>query len=297
MNIKFETPILFLIFNRSDCTTKVFDVIREIKPSKLFIASDGARNETEQKVVEQIRIDLMGKIDWDCDLKTLYRDKNLGCKLAVSSSINWFFENVESGIILEDDCLPDKTFFNYCQILLEKYKDSVDVMHIGGNNFQNGIKRGDASYYFSNYNHIWGWATWRRAWKKYDVKMSSFKLFRDHNKIKNIWQNWLVQRIWMKKFKSVYSGKLDTWDYQWTYAIWENKGVCIVPNVNLVSNIGFGELATHTKTKNIVADMAVTPMNIISHPGLIVVDQEADNYYNLNLRWCRRLINKIKAYL
>ena len=242
-----DTPVLFLIFNRPDTTEKVFNAIKQAKPKQLFISADGPRQEkpgefekcqAARKIVEQV--------DWDCDLQVLFRDNNLGCKKAVSSGINWFFEQVDEGIILEDDCLPDQSFFGFCQELLKYYRNNPKIMHISGNNFQFGRKRGNASYYFSIYNHIWGWATWKRAWQYYDVTMADFEEFKKTNQIEKITRNKDEQAYWMYFFEKVWRNEIDTWDYQNVYSMWKKQGLAILPNVNLVSNIGFTKDATHT---------------------------------------------------
>ena len=191
---KFNTPILFLIFNRPDTTFKVFEEIRKIKPAKLYIAADGPRPNVigeEEKCTASRNI--IKQVDWDCDVKTLFREKNLGCKIAVSSAISWFFENVEEGIILEDDTFPTQSFFWFCQELLDFYRNDSRIMHISGNNFQLGKIRGEGSYYFSKYNHIWGWATWKRAWRFYDVSLNTFPIFVQRKVIKNIFRRVKVQ--------------------------------------------------------------------------------------------------------
>jgi hypothetical protein len=276
--IPLNTPILFLIFNRSDTTQKVFDAIKKAKPKQLFIAADGPRlNKVGE--IEKCRKtrEIATSVDWDCEVKTLFRDKNLGCKMAISSAIEWFFENVEEGIILEDDCLPNQSFFWFCRELLEYYRKDTRIMHIGANNFQLGRKRGEGTYYFSKYGHIWGWATWRRAWKCFDVKMNNFEKFKAEKQINNIFRIRQQQKYWRKIFQSVYDGKIDTWDYIWTYICLVNNGLCIIPQVNLVSNIGFGLDSTHTKDKdNIFSEMKVEEINEIIHPNFILADQEAD---------------------
>ena len=274
----FTAPVLFLIFNRPDTTQKVFDVIKKAKPKQLFVAADGPREnkEGEKEKCEQAR-KIIEQVDWDCEVKTLFRDKNLGCKIAVSSAIDWFFENVEEGIILEDDCLPSQSFFWFCQELLEYYRNDTRVMHISGDNFQFGRKRGEGSYYFSKYAHVWGWATWRRAWKQYDVHMKNFEKFKKDNKIINIFKTKQQQKYWMRIFKLVYDSKIDTWDYQWAYVCLANIGLCVMPNVNLVSNIGFGQESSHTKSKNtIFSKMKTEEITEIIHPEFVLADQEAD---------------------
>ena len=274
------TPVLFLIFNRPDTTQKVFNAIRQAKPKQLFVAADGPRSDREGELEKcQKAREIATSVDWNCEVKTLFRDKNLGCKIAVSSAIDWFFENVEEGIILEDDCLPSQSFFWFCQELLKYYRNDTRVIHISGNNFQFGQKRGEGTYYFSKYAHIWGWATWKRAWKYFDVSMKSFKKFKTGNQIENIFKINQQKKYWMRIFQKVYHNKIDTWDYQWAYTCFINNGFCIIPNDNLVSNIGFGENSVHTKdSNNILSNMEVKDIKNIIHPNFIIVDQEADCY-------------------
>lgn len=247
----FNTPILFLIFNRLDTAQRVFDAIKLIKPRQLFIAADGHRSNIngEKEKCEAVRKYVLDNINWECEVKTLFRDKNLGCKLAVSSAIDWFFENEEQGIILEDDCLPNKSFFMFCEEMLEKYKNVDEVAVISGDNF-NKNKIGDADYYFSKLPNIWGWATWKRTWKKYDLSMSLYKDFKKDNKIKNIWSKKIVQNYWIDIFDRVYANEIDTWDYQLAFTIFLNNYLCICPNKNLVSNLGFDGNFTNTVLKN-----------------------------------------------
>jgi hypothetical protein len=273
-----NTPVLFLIFNRPDTTQKVFDAIKKAKPKQLFVAADGPREnkEGEKEKCEQAR-KVIEQVDWDCKVKTLFRDKNLGCKVAVSSAIDWFFENVKEGIILEDDCLPDQSFFWFCRELLEHYRDDTRIMTISGDNFQFDRKRGEGTYYFSKYVHIWGWATWRRAWKHYDVNMKNFGEFKKEAQINNVFNIKQQQKYWMKIFQLVHEGKIDTWDYQWAYTCFINNGLCVTPNVNLVSNIGFSSNNTHTKDKSSTfSEMKAREITDIIYPNFVLADQEAD---------------------
>ena len=284
MNDKFispfslTTPVLFLIFNRPDTSQEVFNRIRQAKPKQIFVAADGPREDKkgEKEKCEQARR-IIEQVDWDCEVKTLFRDKNLGCKIAVSSAIDWFFENVEEGIILEDDCLPSQSFFWFCQELLEHYRNDTRIMHISGNNFQFGHKRGEGTYYFSKYNHIWGWATWKRAWKCFDVNMKSFEEFKREGQINNIFRIKQQQKYWVKVFQKTYDSEIDSWGYIWTYTCFTNNGLCVLPNVNLVSNIGFGSESTHTKgNDSIFSQMEVEEISEIVHPEFVLADQEAD---------------------
>lgn len=272
-----KSPILFLIFNRPKTTQRVFDQIRFYKPEKLFIAADGPRSskQGEAELCRQTR-EIVNQIDWPCQVKTLFRDQNLGCKIAVSSAITWFFEHVESGIILEDDCLPNPSFFDYCNDLLNKYKDNSKIMLISGDNFQDGIKRGTGDYYFSKYPHIWGWATWKRAWSKYDVSISQWPTIKKNDKL---FSNIFEKNYWSQIFDMVFKNQINTWDYQWLFTIWVNNGLSICPNVNLVSNIGFGADSTHTSIKNSMADIPTFSLNFpLKHPSTIKPDKPADQY-------------------
>lgn len=275
----FETPILFIIFNRPDCTLRALNEIKKVQPKKLYISADGPRQRKsgEKEICELTRKIVFENITWACEVKSLIRDENVGCKLAVSSAINWFFENEEQGIILEDDCLPEHSFFNFCQILLKKFKDENSVMHIGGTNFLTDKIRIDASYYFSKMIHIWGWATWRRAWKLYDIEMNHLdELEKDFKKITVSKKE---KNYWIKIFRKVKKNQIDTWDYQWQYSIWVNNGIGITPAVNMISNIGFGPGATHTvNAGETVANMSTEAINTIHHPLTIERNSEADNF-------------------
>jgi len=283
MSSDFNTPILFLIFNRLETTERVFAAIRERRPKYLFVAADGPRdNKTDEaEICWEVREYVKNNIDWDCEVKTLFRDKNLGCKVAISSAIDWFFENVEEGIILEDDCLPDQSFFPFCENLLEKYRYSNEVAVISGNHFGNE-KIGEASYYFNKIPHIWGWATWRRVWAKYDVNMSGFPGFERNKGIEKIWDKKKVQDYWLYILNDVYNNRIDTWDYQLTFSVFLNGEVCICPNVNLASNIGFGENFTNT----LIADKRVAGLSLnnikfpLVHPESIKYDEKNDYIIN-----------------
>lgn len=287
MNTSFHTPILFLIFNRPDTTERVFEIIRKIKPKKLFVSADGPRPDKrgEKEKCEQTR-KIIERVDWDCEVYKNFSEENLGCKKGVVKGINWFFENVEEGIIIEDDCILDNTFFTFAETMLKRYRDDERIMHIGAANFQDGRKRSDASYYFSKFCHVWGWATWRRAWKHYDVSIKSFGEFKANKKITDILPDKKMQNHWLKLFQTVYDNALDTWDFQWVYTVWEQKGMSIIPNVNLVSNIGFGEEATHTRdTDHILAENKSGSVTELIHPSVVKIDEEADRYTFYHKIW------------
>ena len=293
MENSFNIPVLFLIFNRLDTTKKVFEEIKKIKPKQLFIAGDGPRNKEEANIVKSTR-DIISEVDWQCEVKTLFRDKNLGCKLAVSSAIDWFFENNEMGIILEDDCLPHTSFFRYCEELLIKYKNEDKIMHIGGLNALSKVSLNE-SYYFAKFGPIWGWATWRRAWKYYDVQMQSWEKVKSEKTYKQFCDT-KIEELWRENiYDRVKDGLINTWDYQWSYAKLMNNGLSIVPAINLVTNIGFGENATHTNTNislsNINIDQGMSFPLI--HPEKILRNVQLDKkFFNSFV-----LKNKIKGTL
>ena len=300
--IKLDLPILLIAFNRPSLTKKVFEKIKQVKPEKLYIAIDGARknNINDIKKINEIN-KLFKNISWKCKVFFLKRKNNLGCKLGVSQAINWFFKNETKGIILEDDCLPSKDFFYFCKEMLVKYKNNKNIFMITGDNFQDGKIRGDGSYYFSKLTHVWGWATWRRAWKHYDVKMKFWPKFKNSNKLKNIFRTRNTYYHFKSIFNSVYNNNIDTWDYQWTASMWYNNGFSISPNYNLVKNIGFGPDATHTKISDKRSkNQKLKKIFPLKHPSSIIINQDADEYTYLNLQGgqkkiiLRNILRKIK---
>lgn len=290
----FNTPILFLIFNRPDETKQVFQEIRRIKPNYLFVAADGPReNRPDDREKCKQTKEIVGQIDWPCEVNTLFREKNLGCKIAVSSAIDWFFENIEEGIILEDDCLPDTSFFPFCAEMLERYRNNEKIMMVGGTNFAE-IWDVDSSYFFSKYARLWGWATWRRSWKKYDVSIKSWADQKNKKIVKRAIAN---RRYWKEKewvYEHIYQNKKDTWDYQWEYTMLLYGGLAIVPRVNLIQNIGFGRNATHTfkEDKSIILDRKSMNFSLV-HTSSIVADEAYDSRFIPKISFLERLGRKI----
>lgn len=281
------SPILFLVFNRPDTTSVVFQAIRAARPKRLYVAADGPRASRagEAALCEEVRR-IATAVDWPCELKILMRAENLGCKLAVSSAIDWYFEQEPEGIILEDDCVPDPTFFTYCDELLERYRDDLHVMCISGANFISAEWTPEESYYFSRYVHIWGWASWRRAWAHYDVKMSDWQ----SGGRRELIAQWFpadrrAQDTWASIFDRVAAGKIDTWDYQWVYACWRHAGLSCMPRGNLIRNIGFGLDATHTTSpESKLANLPVTALEMpMRHPVHVRADDSADRWASRHL--------------
>lgn len=269
----FSVPILFLIFNRPDNASVVFNRIREIKPARLYVAADGAREYKagEQEACSQTRT-IINQIDWPCELKTLFRDQNLGCKRAVSEAISWFFESEEYGIILEDDCLPDLSFFPFCEELLIKYKDDERIGHIGGNCFLPGIVKDGLSYDFCSITHIWGWATWRRVWKNVDVNFPFWTEYKDRRSslFCNKWEE-----IYFTSFISdalAHKNGLNPWAVFYYYTLRLQHQLSIYPAVNMVSNIGLNNVnATHTSKASSKLYVPAHKMTIpLKHPGWVM---------------------------
>jgi hypothetical protein len=286
-----STPILFIIFNRPEQTKKVFAALKKIKPNKLYIAADGPRTgnieDLEKCKLARSVIDL---IDWPCQINTLFQDKNLGCGHGPAQAISWLFENEEQGIILEDDCLPDSSFFFFCEELLEKYRYDTRIMHIAGTNHNPSfIRDKDYSYFFSQVGHIWGWATWKRAWNLYDITMNHFQEIYRKDYFKDLYPNYLIRKYLVRKFTETYAQKtLDVWDYQWEFTRLINAGITIMPQNNLVHNIGFGADATHTfSNKNHFTDATVHQLEFpLKHPPFIVIDWKSESmHFNKMFRW------------
>lgn len=271
-----NTPILILVFNRPENTHRVFEEIRKAQPKKFYIAGDGARNIDEQDKINETRA-IVNLIDWDCEVKTLFRDENLGCRKAVSSAITWFFNHEEEGIVLEDDCLPSQSFFGFCSELLERYRHDHRIGHIGGANFQQGRKVGDGSYYYSRLTHVWGWAGWKRVWDTYDVEMKSFEHFRVED-LKSIASHAPYRDIWYSNLEATYNHKINTWDYQYAYCNLINNRLSIIPNINLIKNIGFGNDATHTFWEHPHANLPTFEIDELEAPNFFIPNVEADMF-------------------
>jgi len=303
----FDIPILFLVFNRLDTTKQVFEMIRKTTPQKLYIGSDGPRNNRvgEKEVVDEVREYVLKSIDWNCEVKKLFREENLGCGKAPAQAITWFFENEEMGIILEDDCLPHIDFFDYCAILLKKYKDNENIAAISGTSLLQNKFKSKYSYYFGKYGGIWGWASWRRAWKGYQFDMSFLDKTFIEQKIDETFKTSEERKFWKSLFNMKNRiQKIDFWDYQWCFHIWSNNRFSIVPYTNLIANIGFGEDATHTfDTASNFSSMKTQSILPITHPSEVTINVEIDDYIfkkfyrqrPISLR--KRIINKIYKYI
>lgn len=306
----FNVPILLTIHSRPATTRKVLNAIRNIEPKYLYVSADGPRANinTDKKNCAEAR-SIIDEVDWDCEIETLFRDENLGCRGAMYGAINWFFSRVEYGIVLEDDCVPTKDFFYFCDELLELYKTNEDIYVISGSNYQRSNFIIKDSYYFSRYMHCWGWASWRRAWNYFDNEMSEWPEMRMHNKLDNILDNKHQVRYWKAIFDATHKKEIDSWAYAWMYSCWLNGGSTIVPSVNLVQNIGYGVGATHTKGKQgRIASSSFCLDFPLRHPEKFELNNVADGntekiIYSGSLFKCtirrikKSLVNVIKKFL
>jgi hypothetical protein len=298
-----QHPIVFFIFNRPLLTRIVFEKIQQQKPNVLFLIADGPRilvdsDDENCKITQEI----VSEIDWECEIHRNYSDVNLGCKLRISSGLDWVFEQVDSAIILEDDCLATPDFFAFCNKLLDRYQDDERIFSIAGSSFHlQYVDKSQASYYYSRYPQIWGWATWRRAWKYYDVTMSLWKSDRDKINLKGLEQDWQILAYWKHLFDKVAYNQIDTWDYQWIFASLSQNALHVIPDKNLVSNIGFGQDATHTKQESHLSNLETDIMQFpLRHPLTMIRNYEADRLTEIKVYECRmkqRIFRKILSYL
>lgn len=298
-----ETPVLLIIWRRPHTLLKVLRAIRPLSPTQIFVACDGpnpARPEEAEKVFATRRV-VEKEIDWPCQIKRLYSDDNLGCKLGPIRAITWFFEHVEEGIILEDDCVPHNDFLPFCSALLEKYRHDKRVWSISGSNHQRGQWRGDGSYYFARIPLTWGWATWRRCWENYDADLVSWPLLCKSNLLDDVFVDPVEKEYWSDKWQySFENTNVSWWDYQWSLTCVKNNGLSIEPNRNLVNNIGFGVDATHTIGIPVNTSINEGLTNII-HPTFVLCDHDACRFTfdyvfsGISMRKERQFLNRLRS--
>lgn len=294
-----KAAVALFIFNRPENVIEVMNAIRAYKPEKLLIVADGPRREKplEEEFCIQAR-ELALNVDWDCQILTNFAENNLGCKNRIVSGINWVFSHVESAILLEDDCVPDLSFFFFASEMLERYKNNSTIGMISANNYLfDGIPI-DYSYYFSKFSHTWGWATWRRAWETYDSDMNLWNELSVQEK-----QNWLEskfsskgeKKFWADKFTQVAHDNQTIWDYQWAFNMLNNSMLSVVPKTNLVRNIGISKDATHTTKPTLASTATLGRISFpLKHPeGAIVINKIADDLHS-RLLFRRSLFRKIQ---
>lgn len=302
-----DVSVVFLVFNRPELTARVFARIRDAQPAALFVVADGPRADRpgEAEKCRQVRELIERGIDWPCKIVRDYADGNLGSGRRVASGITNAFKTVEEAIILEDDCMPDPTFFQFCAELLERYRNEPRIGLIGGAPHVDNVVKGEESYYFCRYGYTWGWATWRRAWNHFDYSMRGWSAWRDSAGVQRLFSKRAVQKFWRRTWDHAATGPDDIWDYQWVYCYMREGMLGILPRTALVENIGFGGEATHTTTQ--VSGLKVTnPMVFpLQHPLIIQPDFEAEERASerffsekpLLVRLARRLCRMIDQHL
>jgi hypothetical protein len=302
----FETPVALFVFNRPHTTRRVFEAIAKVQPARLLLVADGPRQDKvgEAEACQQVRA-IISCIDWSCDVSTNFAASNLGCQERIISGLDWVFSLVEEAIILEDDCLPDVSFFPFCQELLERYRNDDRIAYISGSNLVEKYLKTDASYFFSQIGGIWGWATWRSEWQRYDQHLKDWPKLKSEGMLEEIFDRPQAVAYWSRIFDAMHENKgPNTWDYQWLYTCLKNNSVTAVSSVNLIANIGFGKGATHTLEEDARFMLGATPMKFpLRHPpGLFplrsldrrrVQDMFSVPLLDRILRKVRRVANRI----
>ena len=291
----FKIPIVYVCFNRPELTKKTFECIKKIKPSKLFLILDGPRKNNKRDKINCLKVKkIIQNINWKCKLYKNFSKENLGLKNRFFTGLDWVFSSANEAIILEDDCLPHKDFFYFCEAMLKKYKNSNKVKFITGNNFQNPKKMEiSEDYYFSKYSHIWGWATWKKTWLdvnrndtfwKKKIFDSNFEMMKSSTKEKKYWKN---------MYTGVLNNKLNSWAIYLLFSIWKNKGVTVTPKINLIKNLGLSS-GTNTKNLDIKLDISNKSLNKpLKHPKIIKVNLKKDLYV-FNTVYSKNFFNKLR---
>jgi len=271
-----KSAVLFIVFNRPITTQVVFDAIREARPPRLYVAADGPRLnvEGEHGACEVTRA-IIKQVDWECDIKTLFRQSNMGCRDAVSGAIDWFFDNEQEGIILEDDVVPAPAFFGFCDLMLERYRFQENVAMISGFNPLGAITN-SSQYFYTRYASIWGWATWRSRWKLYDIKMSSW------SKSSFVLTMGMhlplhVLEYFINAYEQTKNGKINTWDYQWSATMQIKNLLAIKPVANLISNIGYEGTHAQGRDKNHNVDYGTLNLSKPISPLGQDIDMQLEN--------------------
>jgi hypothetical protein len=284
----FDTPVLFLIFNRPDHAQKVFNEIKKQQPKKLFVHADGPRNlerSDYQKCLESRKI-IEQQVDWDCDLHLLFREETLGCGIGPASAISWFFEHVKEGIIIEEDCLPHPDFFGYCSELLDRYRSDERIMVIGATTYRDDYPC-DNSYAFTLYGTMAAWATWKRVWDMYDYTLSRFTRDQLKDKLKKHFYSRFEYKNWLGLYDWIVKDEFHSyWDWQLHFTIFYNSGIAIRPGQNMISNIGTGPDATHTAysvNESFRANRPVFATLPLDHPPAVIIDKKRDSRFYKNM--------------
>lgn len=304
----FSTPVLFLVYKNPNVTLRTFEKIRELQPVNLYIAADGPKPSDDESECFALRERLLERIDWSCNLRTLFRPSNLGLKLAVSSALDWFFNQNHSGIILEYDCLPDISFFHFCETLLKRYEHDERIFSISGNNItcQHYQPTNSYSYFYSSFTPVWGWATWRRSWLLWQATLNHYHEFLQMRILDSrLNSSRSAVSFWKKNFDDVYFHRnTTTWAFCFNYYQLLNNSLCIVPRQNLVTNLGFGPQATHSiSTNHPLANLPLFSVSELTHPAVVTPNIDYDirfsklaSYIPFTLK-CRLLLSNLKSII
>jgi len=275
-----QTPVVFIVFNRPELTKQSFALLRRAQPCTLFLVADGPRPGVSTDITrcQSVR-DIVSEIDWHCQVTRIFATENLGCMCRITSGLNEVFTLVPEAIIVEDDCMPDATFFRFCEEMLERYRDDLRVGAVSGDNFQKRGRASERSYYFSRYPHCWGWATWRRAWQRLDLYMEGWPALRDKNWLEGLFPRSCDQLYWRKMFDETSMGRIDSWAFRWTLTCWVEGFLTVLPSVNLVTNVGFDGGGTNNLKRDsrayVPSESMIFPLN---HPLSVFAGVRADNY-------------------
>ena len=273
-----ETPIVLFIFRRPDLTRQVFESIRAAQPKHFLIVADGPRNPSEADLCALTR-QVLDHIDWPCEVLRNYADVNMGLRARLVSGLSWVFDLFPEAIILEDDCVPHPDFYRFCQEMLERFRDVPQVMHISGDNFLSKDLAVSESYYFSRYPHVWGWATWRRAWQHYDPEMFEWRNPATQKNMLSQFAQSSERRFWQASWDGVLAGTVKSWAYQWTFSCLLQDGLCVMPAHNLVENIGFRADGTNTLSTDDQLQYQTSALSFpLTHPNQLTRNQAADRY-------------------
>jgi len=268
-----KEAVAFLVFNRPECTERTFAEIRRARPQRLFVVADGPRlsRTGEAEKCKAVREIIDNGVDWPCDVERNYSNKNLGCASRLATGLTWAFSRAESLIVLEDDCLPDPSFFVYCEELLSKYRHDARVGQICGTPFIKSKVDTEFSYLYSRYGPIWGWASWRRAWSYYDLELRSWPQLKRSGNLGSIINSQRERVVRSALYDKLHAGNPSTWDFQWGYAKLFNSMLSVIPRVSLIENIGFGQEATHTATTSQVLGRFEMEFPL-HHPDRVIPD-------------------------
>ena len=295
-----DTPLLILAWRRPHTLRQVINAIRLVAPTRLYVACDGPNPDRlgESEKVAATRAVIESEIDWPCQIERLYSDVNQGCRLGVSRAITWFFDQVEEGIILEDDCVPHPDFFNFCSKMLSFYRYDMRIWCISGNNFQDSTWAGSGDYFFGQIPMCWGWATWRSRWIHYDAEMKRWPASKKVGLLHSVITDPVARSYWSKIWDKLWvSNKPDSWAYRWAFTCVIERGLTVLPKVNLVENVGYGEDATHTRGGNCSRQAFPLGTHKISHPEFVASLRHNDmsifnNHYGGH--WLRFPFNYLK---